>query len=175
MTFRLGRVLAASGAAAAIVLGLSACTGAVPKDDVTKTISQKLTEKSIAAQNLTCPGDLKGEVGATLTCEFTVEGQPVDVIATVTSVDGSTANYDVTTQARPISKDLLQQRLSAEIGTKAGVTIASTVCDGDLQPQVGQKVGCDVTAQGEAEVLKLDVTVTAVDGGSINYAWAPRA
>ena len=175
MSFRLGRVLAATVAAAAIVIGLSACTGSVPKADVASSISQKLTEKNIAAQNVTCPADLVAEVGQSLRCEFTVDGQPVDVVAKVTSIDGSTANYDITTEARPVAKALLESKLSTEIGKQAGVTIASTVCDGDLQPQVGQKVGCAVTAQGEPDVLNLDVTVTAVDGGAINYAWAPRA
>lgn len=174
MTFRLGRVLAAGGAAAAMVLGLSACGGVVPKADVATSISQKLTEKNIAAQNVTCPADLKAEVGQSVRCEFTVEGQPVDVVAKVTSVEGSTANYDITTEARPVSKALLERKLTDEIGKQAGVPIASTVCDGDLQPQVGQKVGCAVTAKDEPEVLQLDVTVTAVDGGAINYAWAPR-
>ena len=174
MTFRLGRVLAATGAAAAIVIGLAACTGSVPKADVASSISTQLTAKNIKAENVNCPADLVAEVGQSVRCEFVVDGQPVDAIAKVTSINGSTANFDITTEARPVSKALLERKIGTEIGTQTGATIASTVCDGDLQPQVGQKVGCAVTAQGEPEVLKLDVTVTAVDGGAINYAWAPR-
>ena len=34
-------------------------------------------------------------VGATVTCELTADGQTLPVTATVTSVDGSTVNFDI--------------------------------------------------------------------------------
>jgi hypothetical protein len=169
----LGRIVMAALAAVVVVLGLAACSGAVPKDDVATSISGKLAEQNIQAQSVTCPADLKAEVGASVRCEFLVDGQPVDAVATVSSVDGSTAHFDITTEARPIPKALLERKLTDEVGKQAGVAIESTVCTGDLQPQVGQQVGCTVSAQGES--LDLDVIVTAVYGGQVDYSWMPRA
>ena len=39
--------------------------------------------------------DRQAEVGATVTCELTADGQTLPVTATVTSVEGSTVNFDI--------------------------------------------------------------------------------
>lgn len=163
----LGRPAAIAAAAVALVLGLAGCTSTVAKDDVASSIKTKLDEQKVGAGAVTCPADLTAEVGQSVRCEFQVEGQPVDAIATVKSVDGNTANYDITTEARPVAKALLEKKVGDQIGQKAGVTVDSTVCTGDLPPTVGQSVTCSLTAG--AEKLDVTVAVTSVDGGLINY------
>lgn len=169
MTSRLVRILAATCTAAAVVLGLSACSGSVSKDDVTKTVSAKLAEQKIVATDVTCPEDLKGEVGATTRCSFvTDDGQPVDVVAKVTSIDGSTAMYDLNLEARPIAKPLLESKVKTLLADQLQINADSVACTGDLQPQVNQKTSCavaDSTGQGT-----FDVTVTDVTGGAIKFS-----
>ncbi|GAY10153.1 DUF4333 domain-containing protein [Pseudonocardia sp. N23] len=246
MTSRLVRILAATGTAAAVVLGLSACGVTVAKNDLAQSVTAKLSEQQVDAKSMTCPEDLKGEKGASVTCQYTTaDGQPVDVVVTVDTVDGSTVNYtakpkaralvpavlaksvtsdlakqnvqtsdltcpselapqngqsiecsfttggqpvgakvtvtsvqdanvsyDVELVARPVSKDLLQKTLTEQIGQQAGVTIQSTTCTDDLQPQVGSRTTCTVVAPGEQ--VAFDVTVTAVDQGLVKFSWIPQ-
>ena len=93
-----GRFLASS--AVGLVFLTAACSEVVAKDNVAKTIMDQLQKQSIDAQHVMCPTDLQAIVGQTVRCPFMVDGQPVDAIATVTSVDGSNVKYDITTEAR---------------------------------------------------------------------------
>jgi hypothetical protein len=161
------RALAVAGLAVAVAAGVSACSSTVPKDDVARTIGGKLTEQGITASGVTCPDDLEAEVGKTVRCEFTVEGQPVDAVAKVTSIQGDQANFDITTEARPVAKALLEKKVSDQVTQQAGVAVESAECAGDLAPTVDAKTTCKVTGGGES--LDLDVTVTSVDGGAVNY------
>jgi hypothetical protein len=165
--FSIRRTLAVAGLAVAVTGGVSACSSTVPKDDVATAISGKLTEQGITATGVTCPGDLDAEVGKTVRCEFTVEGQPVDAIATVTSIQGDKANFDISTEARPVAKALLDKKVAELVAQQAQTTVDSADCAGDLAPTVGASTTCKVTGGGESVDLK--PTVTSVDGGLIQY------
>jgi len=117
----LGRFFASS--AVGLVFLTAACSEVVAKDNVAKTIMDQLQKQSIDAQNVTCPTDLQAIVGQTVRCSFTVDGQPVDAIATVTSVDGSNVKYDITTEARPIAKDLLARKITEQVGQQAKLPV----------------------------------------------------
>jgi Domain of unknown function (DUF4333) len=163
------RALAAAGIATALVLGPIACgTTAVPKDEVATTSASALRGQGVQVENMTCPGDLPAVVGKSIRCEFTTGGQPVDAVVTVTSVEGSTARYDVHTEARPVAKALLDQKVAELVSEQAEIAVDSSNCVGDLPPQVGRSVSCDVTAGGES--AEFAVTVTSVDGGLINFS-----
>ena len=60
-------------------------------------------------------GDLEAAVGQTERCSFTVGGQPVDAIATVTSVDNGNVKYDITTEAHSITKELLARKVVEQV------------------------------------------------------------
>ncbi|MFC7656321.1 hypothetical protein ACFQV8_07290 [Pseudonocardia benzenivorans] len=60
MTSRLVRILAATGTAAAVVLGLSACGVSVAKEDLAQSVTAKLAEQKVEAAGMTCPENLKG-------------------------------------------------------------------------------------------------------------------
>lgn len=162
------RTLAVAGLVVALGAGLAGCAGSVPKDDVASAIGGKLTEQGISAAAVTCPEDLEAEVGKTVRCEFAVDGQPVDAVATVTSIEGDQANFDIVTEARPVAKDLLDRKVGEQVAGQLDVQIDTTDCSGDLQPQVNDSVTCTVTSAGES--IDLLVTVTSVDGGLINYS-----
>jgi hypothetical protein len=168
---RFGRTVPVTGAALAMAAGLAGCASTVEQADVEASIKTKVDEQIVGAGPVTCPEDLAAEVGATLRCEFAVDGQPVDAIATVTSVDGSTANYSITTEARPIAKALLEETVGEQIGAANGIVVESTLCPGDLPPEIGGSVVCTLTAEGES--ADFTVAVTAVDGGLINYSIEP--
>ena len=160
-----GRILASVAAA---MLALAACTGSVTKDDVAKSIMDQLQKQNIDAQNVTCPNDLQASVGQTVRCSFMVGGQPVDAIATVTSVDGANVKYDITTEARPIAKELLAKKVSEQVQQQANLQVDSATCDHDLQPMVDASASCTIVSAGKP--LDLAVTVTKVDGGLINFS-----
>jgi hypothetical protein len=161
------RTLAVAGLVVALGAGLAGCAGSVPKDDVASAIGGKLTEQGIAAGQVTCPEDLEAEVGKTVRCEFVVDEQPVDAVATVTSVQDGQANFDITTEARPVAKALLDRKVAEQVAQQFAVEVDGADCSGDLQPQVNDSVTCTVSGGGES--IDLLVTVTAVEGGLINY------
>jgi hypothetical protein len=168
--FSIRRTLAVAGLAVAVTGGVSACSSTVPKDDVATAISGKLTEQGITATGVTCPGDLDAEVGKTVRCEFTVEGQPVDAVAKVTSIEGSQANFDITTEARPVAKTLLDTKVADQVEQQLQVDVDGADCAGDLGATVGASTTCTVSGGGES--IDVKATVTSVDGGLIKYELA---
>jgi hypothetical protein len=166
--FSIRRILAVAGIAVAVVAGVSACSSSVPKADVANAINSKLTEQGIAATaGVTCPEDLDAEVGKSTRCSFDVAGQPVDAVAKVTSIQGSQANFDITTEARPVAEALLDKKVAEQVAEQLQTTVDSADCAGDLAPTVGASQTCKVSGGGES--IDVKATVTSVDGGLINY------
>ena len=96
------------------ILALSACSASigsqktVSKEDVeTQGIQQLAANAGVPVDNapkLSCPDDLKAEVGATLTCSLgTAPAKVYDVTVTVTSVDSKTekAKFDLKVAKTP--------------------------------------------------------------------------
>lgn len=166
---RYSRAVAAAGASVALTLGLAGCSGAVPKDDVAAQIRVELDRSGVPTGAVSCPQDLKAEVGQTLRCTFETDGQPVDAVATITSIEGDLARYDVTAEARPVPRELLQRRIGEAVGQETGATIDSTDCSADLLPTVGEAVTCTVNSGTES--VPITVTVTTVDGGEVDYSF----
>lgn len=74
----------------------------VAKDDVAKEISEQLTQEvGRAPDSVSCPTDLKGEVGATVRCKLEGDGETYGVTATVTKVDGSDVRFDIKVDDEP--------------------------------------------------------------------------
>ena len=98
------RTLLALAAGAAIV-GCSSGPGAVDKAEVEKVAATELAAQVGTDQlpDISCPDDLDAEVGATLTCELSVEGDddvyPVEI--EVTEVDGDDVKFDVQVDDTP--------------------------------------------------------------------------
>jgi hypothetical protein len=161
-----GRFLASS--AVGLVFLTAACSEVVAKDNVAKTIMDQLQKQSIDAQHVMCPTDLQAIVGQTVRCSFMVDGQPVDAIATVTSVDGSNVKYDITTEARPIARDLLASKITEQVAQQARLPVDAATCDADLQPTVGATTSCTLLSKDQP--MSVTVTVTKVSGGLIRYS-----
>jgi hypothetical protein len=101
------RTLIAAGAVAALAAGCSASVSvgdsSVPRADVEREAATRLAEEArevdpdAAVPTVSCPGDLKAEVDASLDCSLTLDGVEgsLPVYVVVTSVEGTTVNYSV--------------------------------------------------------------------------------
>jgi uncharacterized protein DUF4333 len=82
------------------LLALAGCGGGgtptVDKDKLADSISDDLERQTgQRPHKITCPGDLKGEVGETVRCELTAQGKTLGVTVEVTDVDGTDVAYSV--------------------------------------------------------------------------------
>ena len=90
-------------------LALAACSGTATVDqgDVEAEAATQLAEAvgSDTEPDISCPGDLTAEVGETLVCELSVEGdsEVYEVTIEVTEVDGDDVAFDVEVADEPIS------------------------------------------------------------------------
>ena len=74
----------------------------VDKNQVAKLISDQLTQQvGKKPDAVTCPDNLKGNVGATLRCEATDGGQTYGVNVNVTSVDAGDVKFDFKVDDQP--------------------------------------------------------------------------
>jgi len=85
---------------AGAALLLSACGGGVLEEaDVEASVAAELAAQLDQPEpNIDCPGDLKAEVGASMECELTVDGDDETVLPVaveVKSIEDGTANYSV--------------------------------------------------------------------------------
>jgi hypothetical protein len=167
MATRLGRTLHRTLVAGLLVGTVAGC-GRPELDDarLVATLRAQLDGQGVRADDLTCP-NLPAEVGRSVRCTFTVGGQPVDAVATVSAVDGGTVTYDVHTEARPVAKEVLERAVAQKIA-QAGAPAGTAVCAGDLPAQVGATVTCTLTGADGAGDWTL--RTTSVDGGKIDYS-----
>jgi len=156
----------------AAVATLSACSfsasvGAtsVSKDDVQKQISEKVTEQGgTKPDSVTCPSDLKAEVGATLDCKMSDGKKNYGVNVTVTSVDGKTVNFDI---VQTVDKDAVAEQISEQLTQQVGRAPESVTCPSDLKGDKGATLQCELTDSGET--YGVTVTVTSVKGGDVKF------
>ena len=87
------------------LLALSACgTSSVSSSDLEKQVDSQLTK--VVGQkpdDVTCPDDLKAEVGATTRCTLTADGTKYGVTVRATKVDGSQVNFSIKVDDKPMS------------------------------------------------------------------------
>lgn len=158
--------LALTGCAAALTAACSFSIGGttVDKQSLSDEISKQLTEQlNRAPDSVTCPGDLKGEVGQTATCEFSENGDDYSVKVTVTKVEGDQVSFDIEPETpKTIGKDELADKVSSQIEKDAQFTPESVTCPDDVDRKKGQTTRCEYTDAGVS--YPLSVTVTKVDG-----------
>lgn len=83
-------------AAAAAVIGMSACQKSVQQSDVEEGIEEQVKTRDPNVSGVSCPDDLKAEVGATMECDVEGSDQFKKVKVEVKSVDGDEVRYDIT-------------------------------------------------------------------------------
>ncbi len=165
---------------AVVAVGCSAvsCTAAndtpkVSKKELQNDVSHRLTATGAVPKSVICPDDLIGEVGRSVRCTVTTMGasgapNSFEPRITVTSVEGSTVNYDVI----PVeSKAQLEALISQQMAKSYQAAVQSVACESDLDGKVGAITHCAVTTKGVT--LRRTVEVTSVTGFTMNYDVVP--
>ena len=163
-----GLVVALTGCGGGAEPGPDAANG--PVGDVVTQVGEQLAASGLATDpgSLSCNGALPAQAGASVRCSFTSDDQPVDLVARAASVDGSAVDVEITTEARPVPKLVLEQAVGDRVAVAISRTVSSTVCDGDLPPTVGASTGCTLSSDGLTRAVR--VAVTSVEGGSVGYS-----
>lgn len=92
----LGIVFTLVGIALIVVAANSTATPSVSKASVESQIADQFQASAGSRpDSVSCAGDLTAKVGATDVCSVVVGGKSTSVTATVTTVVGNTANFDV--------------------------------------------------------------------------------
>jgi len=93
---RFARITATVVGAGGLLLGLSACSMSVDKDDVQTEITKLVQEQLQADPSaVDCPSNLDATVGATIICRVTIPARSFDVVAKVTEVNGSDVRFNL--------------------------------------------------------------------------------
>jgi hypothetical protein len=95
-------------ALAPLVVGLAVCSSAVAqtvtvdKETVASAVSDQLAKQvGRSPDSATCPEDLVGVAGTQLRCELVAGNDTYGVTVTVTSVKGTTVNFDIAVDDKP--------------------------------------------------------------------------
>lgn len=85
----------ACGASAIVMVGCSSGPPTVAKDELAAEINKRLVEQvGRAPDSVTCPTNLRGEVGVTERCELKDGNDTYGITVTVTGVDGTDVRFD---------------------------------------------------------------------------------
>ena len=137
----------------------------VSKSDIESQISQKMTDPAgNKPESVSCPDDLKPTVGAKLDCNMKVKGQIYAVNVTVTSIEGSTAKFDM---ELAVDKKDVAQEISDQLQQQTGEKPDSVTCPDNLKSLAGATLRC--TLVDARQTYGVNVTVTSVEGSHVKF------
>jgi hypothetical protein len=140
----------------------------VSKDALQSEIADRLTKAGQKPQSVTCREDLIGEVGETARCEVVVNPtNSFEPVVTVTGVDGTTIDYEMTPA---VSKEQLEAAVTRLV-TATGVRVDAVSCESGLDGEVGSVAHCNVVSEGVK--VRRTVEVNNVDGLMMNFDLLP--
>lgn len=159
--------------AAMIVAALTGCSAGADVADA-PTVSRQTLQTDVAdrlakagdpPQSVACQEDLVGEIGRTARCDVAMSAtngfQP---IATVTRVDGTTVDYELTPA---LSQAQLEKAVAGLVAENVGDRVDSVACESGLEGKVDATAHCDVDAGGIK--ARRTVRVTDVSGLTMNF------
>ena len=158
----------------ALVSGCNANVGiggtpAVGTDALQTDIAARLAKAGEHPQSVTCQDDLIGEVGQTTRCEVVMSPtNSFEPVITVTGVDGSAINYEM---SPAVSKEQLENAVSRLVADAAHAPPASVSCESGLDGEVGATAHCEVDSRGVK--LRRTVEVNTVEGLMMNFDVVP--
>jgi hypothetical protein len=164
----------ALGTVWALVAGCDAITGiggkpAVGRDALQTDIAARLAKAGEQPQSVTCNEDLVGELGKTTRCEVVMSAtNSFEPVITVTGVDGSAINYEM---SPAVSREQLEKAVSRLVADAAQAQATSVSCESGLDGKVGATTHCDVDAGGVK--LRRTVEVNTVEGLMMNFDLVP--
>ncbi|KAA0081671.1 DUF4333 domain-containing protein [Mycolicibacterium sp. P9-64] len=117
-------------------------------------------------QSATCQEDLIGEVGRTARCDVVMtDANCFQPIITVSRVDGSTVDYEMTPA---ISQEQLEKDVARLVTQNSGDHVDSVACESGLEGRVDAIAHCDVDAGGTK--ARRTVRVTEVSGLTMDFS-----
>lgn len=161
------------GSAALLGAALAGCsfnfsagsTPTVAAADLQNDITDRLTKAGENPQSVTCKDDLVGVVDKTTRCEVVLsETNAFEPIVTVTKVEGTTVNYEMTPA---LSKQQLEKAVGALVEGNSNQKVESVACGGGLEGKVGNTADCTVVGGGET--MDTVVNVTKVTGLMMSF------
>ncbi|WP_322859891.1 DUF4333 domain-containing protein [Mycobacterium europaeum] len=173
MAHTIVRALLVSGAAAALLAGVSACSCSVgsshtvSKSDVAGQITSKMTDAAgNKPDSVNCPNDLPAKVGAQLNCEMKVKNQTFNVNVTVTSVHGNDVKFDM---VETVDKNQVASIISDKLAQQVGKRPDSVTCPDNLKGTRGATLWCQLV--DGPDKYGIEVTVTSVDAGDVRFEY----
>ncbi len=161
------------------VVTVTGAEGSTVKYDMNPAVSKEQLQTSVATllasgpgadvDSVECESGLDGKKGAVSYCDVTGGGVTVRRTVEVTGVSGLMMNFDVIpmlTQAE-VEGSLLDE-LERQVGTRPD----TATCAGGLEGKPGNTVECSIITGPDTQDFLL--TVDTVDGGKINYSYAPQ-
>lgn len=143
---------------------------AVSKEQLQKAVANLISESSSTkVDSVTCDSGLEGKEGAQAECEVTAGSVTITRTVDVTKVDGLLINFSL---IPVLSQEQAQDSLLDQLEAKLGQRPDSADCSGNLEGKPGNTIDCTVVAGSETQDFTL--TVTGVDGDTINYNFAPK-
>ena len=144
-------------------------TPAVGREALQTDIAARLAKAGEQPQSVTCNEDLVGVIGKTTRCDVVMSAtNSFEPVITVTGVDGSAINYEM---SPAVSKEQLEKAVSRLVADAARVQVASVSCQSGLEGKVGATAHCDVDAGGVK--LRRTVEVNTVEGLMMNFDVVP--
>jgi len=137
----------------------------VSRESLQSDIADRLVKAGQPPGSVTCLQDLVGEVGRTARCDVVMhEANSFQPVATVTAVDGTRVDYEMTPA---MSQAQLEQAVARLVVENGGPPASSVACEAGLDGTVDAIAYCDVDAGGVR--ARRAVQVTEVSGLTMNF------
>jgi hypothetical protein len=137
----------------------------VSREALQSDIADRLAKVGDSPRSVTCQEDLTGQVGRTVRCDVVMtEANSFQPVVTVTRVDGSTVDYEMTPA---LSQEQLEKDVARLVAQNSGDRVDSVACESGLEGRVDAIAHCDVDAGGTK--ARRTVRVTEVSGLTLNF------
>lgn len=147
--------------------------GSTVSFDLSPSLTKEQLEKAVSGltstPTVTCDSGLDGAVGASATCEVTVDGDVSKRSVVVDGINGLEMDLSVT-QILPKQKieEVLMQKLNAD-----GTPAETVECVDDVVAKTGTTVECVAVTGNEQQGYQVTVTTVEGDNVSFDYKAAP--
>ena len=139
---------------------------------MTKDQLQRAVAQISSTPTVTCDSGVDGTVGAMANCEVTADGVTTKRIAEVTGVDPAVLGLELSV-VLILDKQQVEDIVAQEMQTDSGQAPDSVDCVEDVVAKEGTVVDCAVTSDGQTQAY--DVTVTSVEGETVNFDVVPQS
>jgi len=139
------------------------CKKTVKTAEVASMVTNQLKANGIDGK-VTCPESVAAKAGAHFQCNAIVDGEPFTVEVTITSVNGSEGELDVTLPdaiVRDVAVDVVSKHLAEELGQAPAIDCGPK----RLLRIVDGKVTCAVDIAGHKGKLVVSADATGMLGG----------